>query len=126
MRLKLLRLLAIAIALAVPLQGFAAVAAQCLTLGQHQAGGDHSRGHGHDHGDLGGHDHASHSQSDQTGSSDGHEVGKGVHCGPSTVCIAGTAGLPILPAPSHAPYLFSQFSPLGVQPGGLYRPPLAL
>jgi hypothetical protein len=124
MRLRFLRLLAVAIALAVPLQGFAAVAAPCLTLGQHQDGGGH--GHGHDHDDLGGHDHAAHSQSDQSGSSDGQEGGKGVHCGPSTACIAGKSELPILSAPSHAPYLFSQFSPLGVQPDGLYRPPLAL
>jgi hypothetical protein len=130
MRLKFIRLLAFAIALAVPIQGMAAITAgQCMALGHHQGDGAHaSQSHTQD-----GHDHAAHSHSDEAGSkADGDESGgNGAHCGPCTACcasasIAGPAALSIVSSPSNAPYVFLQFSPLGVQPDGLDRPPLAL
>jgi hypothetical protein len=134
MRLKLIRLLGFAIALAVPIQGMAAVTAgQCMALGHHQGAGAHdseSRAQdGHD-----GHDHAahSHSHSEAGSKADGDESGaNGAHCGPCTACcasasIAGPAALSIVSSPSNAPYVFLQFPPLGVQPDGLDRPPLAL
>jgi hypothetical protein len=133
MRLRLIRLLAVVIALVVPLQGMAGVAAgQCMAFGHHQgAAGHESHAYaqeGHD-----GHDHAAHSQADESGNvADGDETaGSDAHCGPCTACcasasIAGPAGVSILSSPSNATYLFSQFPPLGVQPDSLDRPPLAL
>lgn len=130
MRLKLIRLLAVAIALVVPIQGLTAVTAgQCMTLGHHEgAAGHESDSHVQD-----GQDHAGHSHADETANSadDGESDGNGAHCGPCTACcasasIAGPAGLSILPSPSNETYVFSQFPPIGVQPDGLDRPPLAL
>src|SRR5688572_12691251 len=118
MRLRLIRLLAIVVALAVPLQGLAAVVAgQCMAFGHHSTSGE-----SHSHGQ---------------GSQDGHVEagdegdGTGAHCGPCTACcasasIAGRTGLSILSSPSSATYVFSPFPPIGVQPDRLDRPPLAL
>jgi hypothetical protein len=128
---RLIRLLAIAIALAVPIQGMAVITAGlCMTLEHHQgapAQDGHAQG-GHD-----GHDKAAHSHSDEAGNNAEGDEGKdqGTHCGPCTACcasasIAGPAGLSIPSSPSNAAYAFSQFPPLGVQPDGLDRPPLAL
>jgi hypothetical protein len=125
-----LRLLAVALlALAIPLQGLAAVTAgQCMTFGHHQDAGHESHGDAQDGED--GHDHAAHSHSDESaGNAD--DEGAGAHCGPCTACcasasIAGPQGLSILSDPSDAQYVFSQFPPIGVQPDGLDRPPLAL
>ena len=122
-------LLAAVVAAAVPLQGALAVtAAQCMALGHHQsAAAQHGDGKTVD-----AHDHAahSHSQSDQ-GASEDESLGNGAHCGPCTACcasasISGPIAQSVLPSASGAPYVFSQFPPLGVQPHGLYRPPLAL
>ena len=133
MPLRLIRLLAIAIALSVPIQGMAVITAgQCMALGHHEvAPGQDSHAQAEDGQD--GHDHAAHSHSDEAGSNtDADEAdGKGAHCGPCTACcasasIAGPAGLSIPSSPSNAAYVFSQFPPLGVQPDGLDRPPLAL
>lgn len=115
----LVRLLVVVlVALAVPVQGALAVAAgQCMAL-EHHDGGD-------------GHDHASHSDSEQAGSEQADGGAENAHCGPCTACcasasMAGPAALTILSAASNAPYLFSPFPPIGVQPDGVDRPPLAL
>jgi hypothetical protein len=75
------------------------------------------------------HDHAAHSHSGD-GVQPDDEAGAN-HCGPCTACcasasIAGPAGISIPSSASDAPYIFSQFAPVGVQPDGLDRPPLAL
>jgi hypothetical protein len=134
MPLGLIRLLAIAIAFVLPIQGVAAVtAAQCMALGHHQD----AAGHGN-HGDAqpggeAGHDHATHAHADDDASNAGSDEagGKGSQCGPCTACcasasIAGPAGLSIVSWASNAPYVFSQFAPLSVPLDGLDRPPTAL
>jgi hypothetical protein len=113
-------LLVVLVAFAIPLQGMAAVSAgQCMAFGQHDhaSGGHAADGHTQDH-SHGGHD-------------SGEASGSLPHCGPCVACcasasIAGHAGLPLLPSRSEARYFFAQFAPLGVQPDGLDRPPLAL
>lgn len=130
MRLSLLRLLAFAIVIVVPIQGMTAITAgQCMAFGHHQdSAGQENHGHAGQAGD----DQAAHSHSDEApGNADDENGGAGAHCGPCTACcasasIAGPAPLSILPDPSNPPYLFSQLPPLGVQPHGLDRPPLAL
>jgi hypothetical protein len=128
--LRLIRLLAIALAVAVPIQGMAVITAgQCMALGHHQdtSGHDSQAKDGHD-----GHDHAAHSHADEADHADGEASdGKAGHCGPCTACcasasIAGPAAMSILSSTSDAPYVFSQSPPMGVQPDGLDRPPLAL
>ena len=129
MPLSFVRLLALTLARAVPIQGVAGVAAGlCMAFGHHEDASfvDETLQ------PLGHHDHAAHSHADE-GSANGsaHDDGNDAHCGPCAACcasasIAGTAALPLPSAPSHAAYLFSQNPPLGVQPSGLYRPPLAL
>lgn len=114
---SLLRLLIVAlVALAVPLQGMAAVAAgQCMALGHHHDASP-ADGHAHD-------DHA-----------DGHDDGggKSSHCGPCAACCAGSASIAaaaillIVTAPSSAKQDLSQLPPRGVQLDRLDRPPLAL
>lgn len=129
MCLRLFRLLAVALALVVPLQGMAVVAAgQCMAFGHHEAAGYDSHGQAPN-----GHDHAAHSHADGTpGTAQTDEGdGSGAHCGPCTACcasasITGPSGVSILPSPSKAAYVFWQFPPIGVQPDGLDRPPLAL
>lgn len=107
------------VALAVPLQGALAVAAvQCMTLAHHE-------------GAPAGHDHAAHSHAGDSDDSDVGNHGDSAHCGPCTACcasasIAGPEAFAIASAASTATYVFSQFPPLGVQPDGLDRPPLAL
>jgi hypothetical protein len=130
MPLRLIRLLAIAIALAVPIQGMAGITAgQCMALGHHQDTSGHDS---HAQDGQAGPDHAAHSHSDEAGKAD-NEGGDGsaAHCGPCTACcasasITGPAGISIPSSLSNAEYVFSQFPPLGVQPDGLDRPPLAL
>ncbi len=136
MRLRLIRLLTIVVALAVPLQGLAAVVAgQCMAFGHHSTGDEsHSHGQGSQDGQVEpGHDHAAHSHADETGSTaqSDESDGNAAHCGPCTACcasasITGPAGVSILSSPSNTTYVFSQFPPIGVQPDGLDRPPLAL
>lgn len=105
-------LLAVAIAIAVPVQGFAAVSAGlCMALGHHDSPVD-TAGEAHP---------------------DGHDHGATGHgpCGPCMGCcasaaIAGTSGialqLPRIPAPVAA----APLQPAGVAPDKLDRPPLAL
>jgi hypothetical protein len=118
----LIRFLAMALlALAIPVQGVASiVAGQCMTFGHHQDAGHDGppSGHGDD-----GHDHAPQADSDQGAG--------GGHCGPCAACCASAsiAGMEVrfvAPAASISPYLFTQSPPPGVQPDGVYRPPLAL
>lgn len=113
---KLLRLaLLLAIAFAVPLQGFAvASAGVCMSLGHHQAGDVH--GHGSE-------------------AEPGHPVddtaARDVHCPPCVSCCAAAA---IAPAAEPAlPQVVPAVPEVSVQqsiaagvPGRLDRPPLAL
>ena len=124
--MRLLRLLAVVVALVVPVQGMAVVVAgQCMAFGHHEApAGDQSHGQAED-------GHAGHSHEAGGGTDDDESAGNDAHCGPCTACcasasIAGPAKLLILSSPATATYVFSQLPPLGVQPDGLDRPPLAL
>lgn len=127
MRVKLVRLLALAIALALPIQGVAAITAGlCMAFGEH-----HGAVSGHD--DAVDHSTHAHTHADEADSqAHGDEgSGNGSHCGPCAACcasasIAGPAKISISASASNAPYVLAQFPPPGVQPGGLYRPPLAL
>lgn len=128
MRLRLIRLLAVLIVLVLPLQGVAVVVAgQCMSFGHHEAAAGHgSHGEAQD-----GHDHAAHSHADDGTAQSDENDDNGAHCGPCTACcasasITGPAGVSFLSSPSNATYVFSQFPPIGVQPDGLDRPPLAL
>jgi hypothetical protein len=126
MPLKLVRLIAVVVALVVPLQGMAALAAsQCMALGHHEAPAMH-----HDaqaaHAD--GHDHDSHAAS---GDPDASDEADGSHCGPCTACcasasIAGPSALVIEPDTFSAPYAFVSQPPVRLAPDELDRPPLPL
>jgi hypothetical protein len=126
MLLKLARLLAVMVALVVPLQGMATVAAsQCMALGHHQD----ARDSGHAHDDADGHHHDAQSHAD--GGKHAEESGTSAHCGPCATCcasasIASPSDVPILRPATIAQYVFSQFPPTGIEPDGVYRPPLAL
>jgi len=123
---SLARVLAIVFALIVPVQGMAAVVAgQCMAFGHHQGDGE-SNAHAHDA--LDGHDHDSsaHAQSHAT-----DEDQSAAHCGPCTACcgtasIVSAASLALPAERSEAQYFFFASPPLGVQPDGLFRPPLSL
>jgi hypothetical protein len=112
--------------LAVPLQGMASVAAgQCMTLGHHQDAGGH--GHGHDNGEA--HEHDAHSHADAGNPAD--DSGTNAHCGPCTACCASASIAPpalvsIASGPTTTQYALLQFLPFGVEPDGVYRPPLPL
>jgi hypothetical protein len=119
---KLVRILFIAlVAIVVPVQGMAAVAAgQCMAFGHHDAGATHEHDAAHESGDHSAHSHAEASDEDD-----------GSHCGPCTACcasasIAAANDLAFLPSASMAPYVFWQFPPFGDRPNALDRPPLAL
>ena len=121
----------LALALAIPAQGMAAVTAgQCMAFGHHQDGGG-SQDHEDAKEGADGHDHAAHSHAADSEAEQGDDGSKNSHCGPCTACcasasIAGRAGLSIPSSASYTKYIFSQFPPLGVQPHGLDRPPLAI
>ena len=116
--LKLLRLLAVSLALVVPLQATAALTAGlCMSMGHHDDG-DHSA-HSHAEGD------------EHSPAADATDAGNNAHCGPCAGCcasasIAGTPASAVFSVPGHPAYVFSPYPPLGVQPDGLDRPPLAL
>jgi hypothetical protein len=129
--LLILRFLALAMALVVPLQGMAAASAGiCMSLGHHDTtAADHA--HGEQAGQHDAHDHAMHSHSDGEQASAGDAAGDASHCGPCMACcasasIAGPLALAIASSQPHLHDVFSQYPPLGVEPAGLYRPPLAL
>jgi hypothetical protein len=130
-------LTALLLALAIPVQGMAAVVAgQCMAFGHHSDAGGEPAAHVHDAPKD--HDHATHSHSEGDEHQPGHQVksdddggAKSAHCGPCTACcasasIVGTAGLWILPFLVSTKYVFSPLLPPGIQPHGLDRPPLAL
>jgi hypothetical protein len=117
------------LALTIPVQGLAAVTgAQCMALTHHQDGAGQEN-HAHDDG-ANGHDAAPHTHSSDSAATHGNE-GSNNHCGPCTACcasvsIAGPVARSILSSPSNTKYVFFQSLPPGVQPDGLFRPPLAL
>jgi hypothetical protein len=115
------RLLAIAIALVLPLQGMAAVTAGvCMALHHHDVAAGATDHHG---------DHHAQGATDQDHKS-GPTPGK-THCGPCVACCA-TASISsalqiFLPEPRAMDAIVVQWlSPEGYQPDGLFRPPLAL
>jgi hypothetical protein len=131
MPVKFLRVLAVALTLLVPIQAVATLTTGiCMATGQHPdaaANEDHAdpapEGHGRAL-----HSHAYEPAGDQVAHSD---HGNGAHCGPCAACcasasIAAAVAYAMLSLPSPPTYVFSQFAPLGVQPDGVYRPPLAL
>lgn len=117
MRLRLIRVLAVLVAVVLPLQGMATVAAgQCMALGHHQDAGSEAADHAHP-------------AEPDTGHAD--EAADNGHCGPCTACcatasIAVADRIPLLPAAAEAAYAFRQSSPPGVDSDSLYRPPLSL
>lgn len=121
--MRLLRLLALAIAIAVPIQGMAAVAAgQCMAFGHHEQdpGNDSDPHAGQDAHGHEGHSHAS---------DDGGDAGG--HCGPCVACcasasIAGPSALPVVSSSSNIKYVLSQAAPPGIELHRLDRPPLPL
>jgi hypothetical protein len=120
MPLKLARLLAVVVALVVPLQGMASVmAGQCMAFGHHDAPMEHAdAGSKHDAHD---HEHEAH-ESPET---------KSPHCGPCAACCgsASMAASPItvgaVSTVADAPYVFASLPPARLAPGELDRPPLA-
>jgi hypothetical protein len=131
MHRTVLRFLAVALlALAIPIQGWAAVTAgQCMALGHHQDGaGEVDHAHAQD---AVGHDHAAHSHAGEGATGHGDDGGKQPHCGPCAACcasasIAGAAASCVVPSACQTPYVLAQFPPIGVHADALYRPPLAL
>lgn len=122
--MKIARLLAVVVALVVPLQGMASVmAGQCMAFGHHDAPamdhGGHASHDGHD-------DHAADSHA-PSGEADGMQD----HCGPCAACcasatIAGPAPLALAPEAFSAPYAFVSQPPVRLAPDELDRPPLSL
>lgn len=115
------QLAAVLIALIVPIQGMAAVAAgQCMAVGHHQDGGGMDHDHAHDGAD----DHAA--------SHDSHDEGQSSHCGPCAACCAGSASIaaaaipPIVAAPASTKHSFFQLPSRGIPLDGIDRPPLSL
>lgn len=126
---NLVRSLAVVIALVIPVQGMAALAAGlCMSFGHHDtvAADQGHAAHAHDADDHG-HDEAGAGAPVADTGDDSHAA----HCGPCTGCctsasIAGPVVFTIAAPPTHPEYVISQHPPLGFQPGGLYRPPLTL
>jgi hypothetical protein len=111
---KLVRLLAVVIALVVPLQGMASVmAGQCMAFGHHDDAPMSHADDGHD-----GHDHETESKSP--------------HCGPCAACCgsasmaAPSLSIGAVSATADAPYVLAVLPPARLAPGELDRPPLAL
>ena len=128
---KVLRLIAVLVlAVSLPVQGMATIAAgQCMAMGHHQDAGSHDhQAHGHDGVDS--HDHASHSDHNSIPGHDNQDS-KSAHCGPCTACCASASmaafvATVIPSSPSNTKYAFSQLLPSGFEPEGVDRPPLAL
>src|SRR5712691_871034 len=130
MRSRLSRILvALALALAVPIQGMAAATAGlCMALGHHDAGVAAS----HDHATGAG---AHHAHGDDSGADRGHEVSDnspgGAHCPPCVACCAAAAissfrGIFIPEPPTASVIAAPGLSFSGIPPERLDRPPLAL
>jgi len=119
MSLKLLRLLvALALTLAVPLQGFAAATAGiCMAIGHHDAAS-------HTHSGDAGAEH-------QHGYDEGQSQAGTKHCPPCVACCAAAAissSAPIVIPDQRSDRLIAAGASFfaGIQPGTLDRPPLAL
>ena len=117
-------LISLLLALTIPVQTIAAVAADiCWSLGeQHHATTVHDHAAGQDHGSAAGHHHGD-EPSDQTAGN--------AHCPPCAACCTTTAissSVPVLlpdgAAAGEIAVRLPSFS--GIQPDGLDRPPLAL
>ena len=117
------------LALAIPAQGMASIAAgQCMAFGHHQDGAV-PQSHEHGSHDADADEHAAHSH-DDAATAQGDESSNS-HCGPCTACcasasIAGPVGHSIPALPSGTKYSFFQWPAPGVQPREFDRPPLAL
>lgn len=123
MPVKYFRLLvAFALALAIPLQGAAAVTAGiCMAIGHHDAAGTPAQ---HDHGAQDGH-HADDSMPHDEGGSDS------AHCAPCVACCAAASIAPaarvfLLQDPPAAAVAALPYLHPGFLPEKLDRPPLAL
>jgi ABC-type Zn2+ transport system substrate-binding protein/surface adhesin len=121
----LLRILAAALlAIAVPIQGLAAVkAGLCMAMGGHDGQQSHSAAAHHHHSAGEPHDH------DQA-PSENHHAGK-AHCPPCASCcataaIAPTAAIALPEAAPATAIAVPQYWIPGVLPADLDRPPLAL
>jgi hypothetical protein len=120
MPLKLARLLAVIVALVVPLQGMASVmAGQCMAFGHHDAPMSHAEAAAHD-----GHDHEH--EADQPAEP------QSSHCGPCAACC-GSASMAspslsfgAVSTAADAAYVLAVLPPARLAPGELDRPPLAL
>jgi hypothetical protein len=114
-------LLAFALALAIPLQGFAAVSAGiCMTLGHH----DSPAAHSHDGPADGEHQH-------QHSHDDAPSPNSAAHCAPCVACCAAAAissSAPVVIPDERADPVNVSLPPAfsGIQPETLDRPPLAL
>ena len=113
-------LVALVLALAIPLQGMASVTAGvCMAMGHHDAGMPASHDHGHDADHSAPHDH----------DTDGSD--SSAHCAPCVACCAAASIAPAasLTLPEAAPAAaLAALIPLhsGFLPEELDRPPLAL
>jgi hypothetical protein len=122
--MQMLRLLvSVALLLAIPAQGIAAVTGSlCMALGGHGAAETGDAPHAHDgaaHGSS--HDH-------DTGHDDGSPQS---HCGPCVACCASAAIASVLTVPlasaiASAPLPSSLPAPEAARPDRLERPPLAV
>jgi hypothetical protein len=130
MPLRLSRILIVlTLALAVPIQGVAAVTAGlCMALGHHGSGMVASHDHATDHS-------GPHANADDSNVDHGHEISVNSsgnpHCPPCVACCAAAAissfpqiFIPELPTASVFAAPMLAFS--GIQPERLDRPPLAL
>jgi len=112
----------LALALAVPLQGFAAVSAgMCMALGHHDSAPAHPH-NAHD-----GHDASAH----QHGEDHSQPADGSAHCPPCVSCCAAASISSAVPffvgdAPADRLIAASTSFAAGFQPDGLFRPPLAL
>lgn len=115
-------LVAVAVIIAVPIQGMAAVSAGlCMTLGHHDVSGAAMPDHLDEHGAS-------------TAANHEHEAGGAsgnAHCGPCVACCASASiSAPISISPRAAPQAAvepaSLLNPPGDLPARLDRPPLAL
>jgi len=121
-------LIALALALVVPIQGAAAATAGlCMALGHHDAGvasHDHAMGHG-----------AHHVRGDHSDADHGHEISddtpSNAHCPPCVACCAAAAissfpRILVPELPTASVIAAPELSYSGIQPERLDRPPLAL
>jgi hypothetical protein len=122
-----------ALALAIPLQGLAAVTGGlCMAMGHHRDSAGHSHSIEHVQTESSGvHGlHNAHSSTGHTHSESDHSPSH-AHCAPCVACCAATAiapsAFPLVPDEAPASTIVAaSISFTGVSPDQLYRPPLAL